>query len=103
MNNIVDFYLITETTRKDSTGQVITDKSQTLHVGKRTSVYQSEFFKADQAGLRSQGVIEMSSFDYSGEKLLLVDGHEYTIYRTYAVGTDRIQLYYGERVGNTNG
>ena len=42
----------------------------------------------------------MSAFDYSDEALLLINGKEYSIYRVYELGTDRVELYYGERVGN---
>ena len=103
MNSIVDFYLLQDTTYKDSTGQVHKGPpTQILCIGKLGSVYQSEYFKADQAGLRPEGTIEMSFFDYHKEKKLLLDGNTYTIYRTFRLGTDKIQLYFGERVGDKN-
>lgn len=100
MYKIIDFNLITETKTKDSTGQMISTQTKTACIGQQKSVYQNEFFKAEQVGLRPQGTIEMSSFDYNNQKLIEVDNHTYTVYRTYEVGTDRIELYYGERVGN---
>ena len=42
----------------------------------------------------------MSSFDYGGEALLRIGKDVYTIYRTYELVTDIIELSYGERVGN---
>lgn len=100
MYKVIDFYLLTETKTKDSTGQVISTKTQKLCIGKQKSVFQNEFFKAEQVGLRPQGTIEMSAFDYSNEALLLINSKEYSIYRVYELGTDRVELYYGERVGN---
>lgn len=99
MYHIILFDLVTEITSKDSTGQ--TKKIETIKsvIGKQKSVYQNEFYQADQAGIRPQGVLEISSFDYSGEKLLKINNVNYPIYRTYEVGTDKIELYYGERVG----
>ena len=46
------------------------------------------------------GVLEISWFDYARQEQLEIDGETYTIYRTYEIGTDRIDLYYGKRVGN---
>jgi len=100
MNKIVDFSLVAETLTKDTTGQSKATQKTTACIGKMMSVYQNEFYKAEQAGIRPQGVIEVSSFDYSGEAKLTIGTKTYTIYRTHEVGTDRIELYYGERVGN---
>lgn len=100
MNHIIDFYLIQETKQKDSTGQTTTQKTFVLRTGTQRSVYQNEFYKAEQAGLRPQGMITMSSFDYSGEAFIKIGTQEFSIYRVYYSGTDKVELYYGERVGN---
>ena len=100
MNHIVKVSLIKEVTSKDVTGQTVTTKSYIDIIGKQSSIYEREFYKAEQIGLRPEGVIETSAFDYNGEKLILIDSKEYSIYRTFLKGTDRIELFYGERVGN---
>ena len=100
MNRLVTAKLITEAMTKDCTGQTKTTKSYTDIIGKVFSVYQKEFYQAEQVGLRPEGVIETSAFDYNGERKILIDEQEFTIYRTFAKGTDRVELYYGERVGN---
>lgn len=100
MFKIIDFSLLTETKTKDATGQTSSVDVPVSRIGKQKSIYQNEFYKADQAGIRPQGVIEMSSFDYDGQAFLMIGTQKYTIYRTFMVGTDRIELYYGERVGN---
>lgn len=101
MFHITAFYLMSETVTQDETGQnKKTPVKSGLLIGKLRSVYQNEFYQAEQAGLRPQGVVEMSSFDYKGEPLIEIDSKPYTIYRTYLKGTDRIELYFGERVGN---
>lgn len=103
MNNIVLFDLIKEVSTKDKTGQSIKVKTYQCALGKQKSVYQNEFYQAEQAGLRPQGVIVMNRFDYSNEKMLKIGNDEFVIYRTFEVGTDKIELYYGERVGTRNG
>lgn len=102
MNHVILFYLINEVVLKDATAQSKTNKTYTSVIGKQKSVYQNEFYKAEQAGIRSEGIIETSVFSYNGQRILKIDQREYAIYRTFLVGTDRIELYYGERVG-TNG
>ena len=100
MNRIVSAKLVSETVTQDSVGQNI--KTQTFNeiIGKVYSVFQREFYQAEQYGLRPEGVIETCAFDYNGERILLLDEKEYSIYRTFLKGTDRIELYFGERVGN---
>jgi hypothetical protein len=102
MKQIIDFKLITEVLTKDKTGQSKREKSYTDYlVGEVKSVTQTEFYKADEAGIRPQCVIVMSVFDYESDATkVLLGSKEYSIYRTYQTGTDRIELYVGERVGN---
>lgn len=100
MEKDITFTLIGEIYQKDSTGQNIPTPTETECVGTESSVYQNEFFAADQAGIRSQGVIKMNVADYNGEKLLSINGQEFSIYRTYERDADWIELYYGRRVGN---
>ena len=100
----VSFTLISQAYEKDATGQMVPKGEPTKAnvIGLQKSVYQNEFFQADQAGIRAEGVIEMNIADYTGQSKLIFDGKPYTIYRTYERKDkpDTIELYYGERVGN---
>lgn len=100
MKSIIEFDLVSMTGTKDKTGQTKTTPTTTSHIGEIKSITQNEYYKAEQAGIRPQGIIIMSRFDYSGETQLKIGNDTFTIYRTYQPGTDRIELYYGERVGN---
>ena len=100
MKKIIDFKLVNESFTKDTTGQSKATPTTTSCIGSLKSVYQDEFYKAEQAGIRPKGIIEMSSFDYGGQSKLKIGKAEFLIYRTFEVGTDLIDLYYGERVGN---
>lgn len=100
MNSIVEFEFISETKTKDSTGQPISVPNFVKCVGQKRSVYEKEFFQAAQNGLRPEFVIETSAFNYGGEAYILYEGNKYSIYRTFMKGTDRIELYCSERVGN---
>ena len=101
MSRDISFDLISTTTTKDAAGQSIPGEPKISScIGTLDSVYQNEFYQADQAGIRPQGVIKMNIAEYGGQKILSVDGQKYTIYRTYERDADWIELYYGERVGN---
>ena len=100
MNPIVKFKLVSETTSKDSTAQTISTPIESNCIGKLRSIYESEFFQAAEAGIRPECVIETSAFNYHGERFVKVNEDLLTVYRTYKKGTDKIELYIGERVGN---
>ena len=105
MKRIMPFLLVNETATKDNTGQTIPNEcpDTTELIGELKSVYQNEFYKAEQAGIRPQGVFVISSFDYNGQDSLIIGSKSYAIYRTFEVGTDKIELYFGDRVGGSNG
>lgn len=103
MFHLIDFFLVHEVKTQDSTGQTSSARTLRARLGQQKSVYQAEFFKAEEAGIRPQGIIVMNSFDYGGEDELQIGTTRYSIYRTYEVGTDKIELYYGERVGTKHG
>lgn len=100
MRKITDAKLVVETQSKDALGQTKTTKSYKPVLGNLRSLYGREFYQAEQFGVRPEGCIETCAFDYNGERKILIDEKEFTIYRTFTRGTDRIELYYGERVGN---
>lgn len=100
MRELIEVTLFTETVRKDSVGQTIKTRVDDVVKAVRMSVAQSEYFNADQAGIRPDFKLEMYAGDYSGQKNLSIDGEEYTIYRTYSPRRDKIELYVGERVGD---
>lgn len=67
------------------------------------SIGQSEFFAAQQSGLRAQYKIVVWESDYTGEGLCEISGKIYSIYRTYNRPDGRTELYLGEKVGTQYG
>lgn len=100
MKELIEVTLFTESIRKDSVGQSIKTRVEDTVKAVRMSVAQSEYFNADQSGIRPDFKLVMYSGDYAGQKSLSVDGEEYTIYRTFSPRRDKIELYVGERVGD---
>lgn len=100
MNNVLSLTLISETKSKDAVGQTISTQTPRTVYGVQESIGSNEFFKASQAGLRPTFRITMPSMNYQGETFLKIGDQEYTVYRTYYIGRDRVELYLGERVSN---
>ena len=63
------------------------------------SVSQSEFFQANADGLTPSGKATIWQFEYHGEKIMVIDGQRYAIYRTYApLTSNKIELYFAYEV-----
>lgn len=59
----------------------------------------AEWGEAFQRGLKSAGCVTVWAEEYEGETVAILDGVRYAIYRTYAPGTDEIELYLEQRAG----
>ena len=58
------------------------------------SVTQTEYFAASAEGFTPSGKATIWAFEYHGEKILVLDGKRYAIYRTYLPENRKIELYY---------
>lgn len=59
-----------------------------------------EHFAAGRAGYKRTMQFVVWRMEYDEEPELEYNGKRLTIYRTYEVDSDRIELYAGERIGN---
>ena len=57
------------------------------------SAGQSEWFQANQSGLRADYVFTCFSPDYQGEEIIEYKDQLYEIYRTYQLDDDQIELH----------
>lgn len=64
-----------------------------------SSISQSEWFEGGRNGLNPALRFRMFAPDYKGEKTLLYNGTEYSIYRTYVDRNETIDLYTEQRKG----
>lgn len=76
-----------------------TDREVFVHPA---SVRMSEFYQAANAGLKPELILVLANFaDYQGERVVLFDGKEYTVLRTYQrPDRDNLELTLEERVEN---
>lgn len=63
------------------------------------SVTRAEFFNAGQNGLKPEYRFTMFFGDYNGERTVIYDGVQYTVYRVFRARTDELELYVERRSG----
>ena len=86
----------------NSIGQEVKRLEQRQVFCKSRSLTRSEFYSASQAGLNPDIVITLSNrADYENEKIVIFEGEEYTVTRTYWTSdADEIELTLTRRVHN---
>lgn len=93
--------LVSYTYEKDSKGVDRKTKHQRNVFCGVESVSASEFFAANAAGLKPELRFTMFRFDYEEgkEEECIFEDEYYSIYRTYRVKNDLIELYAQKKVG----
>jgi len=56
------------------------------------SVTRAEFYAAFTAGMSVDIVFELLAGDYAGENVVIYEGRQYSVVRTYRKGPDRMEL-----------
>lgn len=97
----VEVTLIRETITKDSIGQDSIELVSVPILARVKSVSRSEFFQAKQSRFSCAYTFETNPVNYNGEKLLKYNGETYSIYRTFRMNADSIELYVEEKIGDT--
>lgn len=73
---------------------------ETEAIAKVNPVGRDEFAAAGQKGYKAEFMLEVWTFEYSGQKEVIVGGKRYAIYRTYGPKPNgKTELYVSERVG----
>ena len=99
MNNATKISLISKTYTIDSVGNPVATPSEREVFAVKSSINQSEFYDAGQAGLKPYACFTVRLWDYQGEDELKENDKPYTIYRTYNRVDGRVELYATERKG----
>lgn len=68
----------------------------------RMSVGQNEFYRAGSQGLKPAFVFEIYAEEFNGADLLICDGVEYSIIRTYQRTLDKLELVCERKVANVD-
>ncbi|HEM3009467.1 TPA: phage head closure protein [Streptococcus suis] len=85
-------------TGKDKLKQNITEEHKTVLLCCKKSITRSEFYQANQAGIRPSLVVDIHSFEYDNQELAEFEGKRYRIIKTYPVDIETIELTMTEKL-----
>ncbi|HFI0500810.1 TPA: phage head closure protein [Streptococcus suis] len=85
-------------TGKDKLKQNITEEVKTVLLCRKKSITRSEFYQANQAGIRPSLVVDIHSFEYDNQELAEFEGERYRILKTYPVDLETLELTMTEKL-----
>ena len=85
-------------TGQDKLKQNITEEVKTKLLCRKRSVTRSEFYQANQAGIRPSLVVDIHSFEYDNQELAEFEGKRYRILKTYPVDLETLELTMTEKL-----
>ena len=85
-------------TGKDKLKQNIIEEVKTVLLCRKKSVTRSEFYQANQAGIRPSLVVDIHSFEYDNQELAEFEGKRYRILKTYPVDLETLELTMTEKL-----
>lgn len=85
-------------TGQDKMKQNITEEVKTKLLCRKRSITRSEFYQANQAGIRPSLVIDIHSFEYDNQELAEFDGKRYRIIKTFPVDLEVLELTLTEKL-----
>lgn len=93
--------LVKETYTTDSLHQFIPLFSTTTVWADKQSITRSEWRAAGELGLQPQFTLKVQKINYHEEKIVEMDGKQYSVYRTYDdENSDQVELYCEEKAGD---
>ncbi|HEL1946009.1 TPA: phage head closure protein [Streptococcus suis] len=85
-------------TGKDKLKQNITEEHKTVLLCRKKSITRSEFYQANQTGIRPSLVVDIHSFEYDNQELAEFEGKRYHILKTYPVDLETLELTMTEKL-----
>lgn len=89
-------------TTSDEIGNQIASPRRTEVFALVASAGKNEHYSAAQMHLKAEFKLVIRSFEYNGEKIVELDGKQYSVYRVYEKGDD-MELYLSEKIGGYDG
>ena len=100
MDNLRRVKLIKRAPLVDSLGEVTNDVETFREVyGVVASSTQQEWFTAHRDGINALYKLVIYSFEYDNELVVEMDGERYSVYRTFEVSVDKMELYLEKKAG----
>ena len=85
-------------TGKDKLKQNIIEEVKTVLLCRKKSITRSEFYQANQAGIRPSLVVDIHSFEYDNQELAEFEGKRYRVIKTYPVDLETLELTMTEKL-----
>ena len=79
-------------TGKDKLLQPISEDVEVTLLCSKKKVTRSEFYQANQAGLRPSLVVEVHNFEYDNQEFAKFEGKQYRILKTYPIDSEILEL-----------
>lgn len=92
-----------ETWMTNAIGHQVPVISKTKVLCALKSIGQNEFYKAATAGLRPEKTFIVKLYEYSGQENVIFEDTRYKVLRTYATGTEEIELICESLIGEPEG
>ena len=83
-------------TGKDKLKQPIYEDVEVTILCRKKKVTRSEFYQANQAGLRPSLVVEVHNFEYDNQEHATFEGKQYRILKTYPIDSEILELTLSE-------
>ena len=65
---------------------------------RKKKVTRSEFYQANQAGLRPSLVVEVHNFEYDNQEHATFEGKKYRVLKTYPIDSEILELTLSEKL-----
>lgn len=83
-------------TGKDKLLQPIFKDVEVTLLCRKKKVTRSEFYQANQAGLKPSLVVEIRNFEYENQEFAKFEGKQYRILKTYPIDSEILELTLSE-------
>lgn len=83
-------------TGKDKLLQQISKDVEVTLLCRKKKVTRSEFYQANQAGLKPSLVVEIRNFEYENQEFAMFEGKQYRILKTYPIDSEILELTLSE-------
>ena len=93
--------LVSETYAKDKYGVDKPTPTPKEVYARIDSVSSREFFNAGESDIKPEFKITVQADEYGGEKIVTLSGQKYSVYRTYRVNENTLELYVSRKVGTS--
>lgn len=83
-------------TGKDKLLQPISKDVEVTLLCRKKKVTRSEFYQANQAGLKPILVVEIRNFEYENQEFAMFEGKQYRILKNYPIDSEILELTLSE-------